>query len=344
MHQENNINLSIIVPVFNEDTYLYKLYDEINRYFNESNIEVVFVNDGSKDLSKNILEDFKNNKHKFNYVLINLQRNFGKGYAVKEGIKNCNGKYILLQDADLELDLKDSKEIYDIISNDKSIDCIFGSRYLSGKLKRHNYFINELAGKFNTFVFNLFFGQSLSDIHCGLKVFKREVYEKIDLNVNDFGLEIELASQIIKNNFQVYEVGVSYFSRSVKAGKKITWIDGLKSYYYLFKVRFLDNTKSTLLSILISSLYMAFVGSFFGMGLGNTIFIVIFFILGMIIGLKTKIFSTLSIFLFIYIGSLFGNGQGKALSVLLFFILGIFTVYKIKTTIKNKHSKFSNLF
>ena len=98
----------------------------------------------------------------------------------------------MLQDADLELDLKDSKEIYDIILNDKSIDCIFGSRYLSGKLKRHNYFINELAGKFNTFLFNLFFGQSLSDIHCGLKVFKREVCEKIDLHVNDFGLEIEL--------------------------------------------------------------------------------------------------------------------------------------------------------
>lgn len=344
MPHENNINLSIIIPVFNEDSYLYKLYDEIKKYFNETNIEVIFVNDGSKDLTKNILENFKENKNKFNYVFVNLKRNFGKGFAVKEGIKNSKGKYILLQDADLELDLKDSKEIYDIISKDKCIDCIFGSRYLSGKLKRHNYFINELAGKFNTLIFNLFFGQSLSDIHCGLKIFTREVYEQIDLQVNDFGLEIELASQIIKNNFQVYEVGVSYFSRTVKAGKKITWIDGLKSYYYLFKVRFLDNTKSTLLSILISSLYMAFVGSFFGMGLGNTIFIVIFFILGMIIGLNTKIFSTLSIFLFIYIGSLFGNGQGKVLSVLLFFILGIFIVYKIKKIIKKKHPRFANLF
>ena len=169
-------------------------------------------------------------------MFFNLKRNFGKGFAVKEGIKKSKGKFILLQDADLELDIKDSREIYDIITKDKGIDCIFGSRYLSGKLKRHNYFINELAGKFNTLIFNLFFGQSLSDIHCGLKVFTREVYEQIDLKLNDFGLEIELASQIIKNNFKVYEVGVSYFSRTVKAGKKITWIDGLKSYYYLLKL------------------------------------------------------------------------------------------------------------
>ena len=248
----------------------------------------------------------------------------------------------MLQDADLELDVKDSKEIYDIISNDKSIDCIFGSRYLSGKLKRHNYFINELAGKFNTFVFNLFFGQSLSDIHCGLKVFKREVYEKIDLHVNDFGLEIELASQIIKNNFQVYEVGVSYFSRTVKAGKKITWIDGLKSFYYLFKVRFFDNSASTNLSIAYSSVYMAFVGSYFGMGLGNLLFMISFFILGTIIGIKFKILSSTLIFLSIYFGSFFGKGNGTSLSVLIFFIIGIFLARYLKKYFLN--SKINYLF
>ena len=77
--------------------------------------------------------------------------------------------------------------------------------------------------------------------------------------MNDFGLEIDIASQIIKNNYFIYEVGVSYFSRTVKAGKKITWKDGLKSYYYLFKARFLDNTASTLISIIITSIYMTFV-------------------------------------------------------------------------------------
>tara|TARA_B100000029_G_scaffold513685_1_gene614014 strand:- start:1026 stop:2060 length:1035 start_codon:yes stop_codon:yes gene_type:complete len=344
MPQENKINLSIIIPVYNEENYLKSLFADIKRYFNEKKVEVIVVNDGSNDNSKQILEDLKKSDFKFGYKLINLNKNFGKGYAIKEGAKSSLGEYILLQDADLELDLKDSREIYETIYKDESIDCIFGSRYMSGKLKKHSYFINELIGKFNTLIFNLLFGQSLSDIHCGLKIFSREVYNKINLTVNDFGLEIDIASQIIKNNYFIYEVGVSYFSRTVKAGKKITWIDGLKSYYYLFKVRFLDNPTSTLISIIVSSSYMAFVGSYFGMGKGNIIFIIVFFLVGMIIGLNTKIISGLSIFLFIYIGSLFGNGQGKVLSVLIFFIFGIYIVKKIRKIVRKNYSKFINLF
>ena len=162
--------------------------------------------------------------------------------------------------------------------------------------------------------------------------------------MNDFGLEIDIAAQIIKNNYFIYEVGVSYFSRTVKAGKKITWVDGLKSYYYLFKTRFLDNSTSTLVSIIISPIYMTYIGSYFGMGLGKTFFMITFFLIGLILGLHTKIISSLSIFLFIYLGSLFGNGQGKVLSVLLFFILGIYLVRRIKKVIYRNYSNFTYLF
>jgi len=344
MPLENKYNLSIIIPVYNEENYLNSLFNDLEKYFNYDDVEVIVVSDGSYDDSNNILEKLKINSYKFEYQLIILDRNYGKGFAVREGAKNSTGKYLLLQDADLELDIKDSKEIYEIILNDKEIDCVFGSRYLSGKLKKHNYFVNQLIGKLNTLIFNLFFGQSLTDIHCGLKIFSRDVYNKINLSVNDFGLEIDIAAQIIKNNYFIYEVGVSYFSRTVKAGKKITWVDGLKSYYYLFKTRFLDNSTSTLVSIIISPIYMTFVGSYFGMGLGNTIFMIVFFLIGLILGLHTKIISSLSIFLFIYLGSLFGNGQGKVLSVLLFFILGIYLVRRIKKVIHRNYLNFTYLF
>jgi len=344
MRQENKYNLSIIIPVYNEEKYLEPLFKDIEKYFSYDDVEVIVVNDGSYDDSDDILINLKKNSYKFEYKLITLSRNFGKGFAVREGAKNSTGKYLLLQDADLELDIKDSKEIYDIISNDEEIDCIFGSRYLSGKLKKHNYFINELIGKLNTLIFNLFFGQSLSDIHCGLKIFSRDVYNKINLSVNDFGLEIDIAAQIIKNNYFIYEVGVSYFSRTVKAGKKITWVDGLKSYYYLFKARFLDNSTSTIISIFISPIYMTYVGSYFGMGLGNTLFMIIFFLIGLIIGLHTKIISSMTIFLIIYLGSLFGDGQGKVLSVFFFFIFGIYIVNKIRKEVKRNYSNLSHLF
>ena len=343
MHPENNKTLSIIIPVFNEINFIDKLFDQIKLYFNKKDTEVIFIDDGSTDGSSNVLKNIKEKKdYIFSFKLIKIDINAGKGKAIQTGIKNSEGEYILLQDADLELDTKDAKEMFDIIINNKEIKCIFGSRYLSGKLKKNNYFFNNLIGKINSLIFNIFFSQSLSDVHCGLKILHRSVIENIKLSVNDFGIEIDLASQIVRNNFFIYEFGVSYFFRSKAQGKKITWIDGLKSIYYLIKVRFFDNSPSTNLSIIYSSIYMAFVGSHFGMGLGNTLFIIIFFILGSVVGIHFKIVSSTIIFLFIFIGSLFGKGNGTTLAVILFFLLGLFIATKSKKYFLN--TKFNNFF
>ena len=343
MPLENKKLLSIVIPVFNEINFLQKLFDQLKLYFNNSDTEVIFIDDGSTDGSFDVLKELKDIKnYKFLFKLVKLDINSGKGKAIQTGIKNSNGEYILLQDADLELDTKDAKEMFDIITNNKDIKCIFGSRYLSGKLKKNNYFFNNLIGKINSLIFNIFFSQSLSDVHCGLKILHRNVIEKINLSVNDFGIEIDLASQIVRNNFFIYEFGVSYFFRSKAQGKKITWIDGLKSFYYLIKVRFFDNSTSTNLSIIYSSIYMAFVGSHFGMGLGNTLFIIIFFILGSILGIHFKIISSTIIFLFIFIGSFFGQGNGTTLAVIVFFILGLFFARKSKKYFSN--SNLSNYF
>ena len=215
MPQENKIDLSIIIPVFNEENFLLKLFEEIKIYFNDPTNEVIFIDDGSTDGSSKILTELKNKKnYKFIFKLIRLDINSGKGMAIQTGIKNSQGEYILLQDADLELDNRDAREMYDMIKNNSEIKCIFGSRYLSGKLKKNNYFFNSLIGKINSLIFNIFFAQSLSDVHCGLKIIHRNVVEKIKLTVNDFGIEIDLASQIVRNNFNIYEFGVSYFFRS----------------------------------------------------------------------------------------------------------------------------------
>ena len=331
MHQENKINLSIVIPVFNEKNFLIKLFEEIKIFFNDSKNEIIFIDDGSTDGSTNILNELKEKKnYKFLLKLIKLDINSGKGKAIQTGIKNSVGEYILLQDADLELDIRDAREMYDMIKDNSEIKCIFGSRYLSGKLKKNNYFFNSLIGKLNSLIFNIFFAQSLSDVHCGLKILHREVVKKIKLTVNDFGIEIDLASQVVRNNFYIYEFGVSYFFRSKSEGKKITWIDGLKSFYYLIKSRFFDNSTSTNISILYSSIYMAFVGSHFGMGLGNTLFIIFFFIFGSIIGIHFKIVTSSIIFFSIFIGSLFSKGNGTTLAVIIFFVVGIFVARNVK--------------
>jgi len=127
-----------------------------------------------------------------------------------------------------------------IISGNVTMNCLFGSRYLSGKLKNNNNYLYEFVGKFNSLLFNILFKQSISDLHCGTKIISKEVLDSLNLTIKDFGVEIDLAAQISKKNYDIYEHGISYFSRTKKEGKKITWIDGLKSYFYLFKLRFVQ--------------------------------------------------------------------------------------------------------
>ena len=339
MHQKNEKKMiSIIIPVFNEIQYLETFVKNINKSFKNEEAEYIFIDDGSTDGSTNWLEGYIN-KNNNNNQLIKLKSNTGKGNAIHQGLKISKGDYILFQDSDLELDSNDSLEMYKIIKNDKSIKCIFGSRYLSGKLKRNNNFINELIGRINSLIFNVLFFQSISDVHCGTKIIKKEVKDKINLKIKDFGFEIDLATQIAKNNFDIFEYGISYFARSVKEGKKITWIDGIKSYFYLFKTRFLDNEFSTIFSILFTLSYMGYVGSHFGMGIGNTLMVALSLLIGLFIGLHRKILSSSIIFLFIYIGSLFSKGNGKIYTVLVGFFIGLYISKKIKELANKKRNK-----
>jgi len=343
------LKLSIIIPVFNEIDYLERFTERLIATFNNENVEYIIINDGSTDGSTQWLEKYKENyeskNHKNKLLLINLKKNVGKGFALKTGLESVSGDYVLFQDSDLELDPKDSIEMYQLIKNNSEMNVLFGSRFISGKLRANRYFINEVFVKLNSIIFNFLFLQSITDLHCGTKIITKEVIDKIKLKINDFGFEIDIASQVVKNNFTVYEFGISYFSRSKSEGKKITWIDGILCYYYLFKVRYLDNEISVQLSIIYSVIYMAYVGSYFSLGLGKIIVVIAFSIIGSFIGLYKKLFSSSIIFLFIYFGSLFSNGNGKIYTVVFGFILGIYLSKKLSLIIKKTTNlKFINFF
>ena len=202
-------------------------------------VEYIFVDDGSSDGTSEWLLNFCNNKLSKNCKLLTLKNNIGKGNALHEGIKIAKGEFVLFQDADLELDTNDSLKMLKIISGDLTMDCLFGSRYLLGKPKNNNY-LYEFIGKFNSLLFNILFNESLSDLHCGTKIISKEVLNSLNLTIKDFGVEIDLAAQISKKKYNIHEYGISYLPRTKKEGKKITWIDGLKSYFYLFKLRFMQ--------------------------------------------------------------------------------------------------------
>ena len=339
------MKLSIIIPVYNEVNYLEKFTENLLNSFKKDDAEFIFINDGSTDGSDKLLlsliNEYKDERIRYH----SLRKNKGKGFALREGLRLSKGEYILFQDSDLELDTNDSREMYEIISKKNDMDVIFGSRYLSGKLKRNSKLIYLIFGKLNSFIFNIFFSQSISDVHCGTKIITKKVKEKIKLKIDDFGFEIDVASQIVKKNFQIYEYGVSYIARTREQGKKVTWIDGIKSFFYLIESRFIDNEKAVLLSIIYSAFYMSFIGSYFGMGIGKILVIVLCFITGCFIGLKNKLTCSSLIFLSCYLGSLFSKGNGKIYTVLIFFILAIYFSKKISNFInRNTNNKFIKFF
>lgn len=338
------MKLSIIIPVYNEVKYLKNFTKNLTDAFIDENVEYIFVNDGSNDGSGEWLSNYVKNAPEEKFKFIKLEKNFGKGFALIQGTKASTGDYILFQDSDMELDPRDSLEMYHIIKNNNEMEVLFGSRFLSGKLKTNKNYLNEIIGRVNSVIFNVFFLQSLSDLHCGTKIISRKVLNKINLTVKDFGIEIDIASQISKNNFLIYEYGISYFGRSHGEGKKITWVDGLLSYYYLVKTRFIDNDISILLSIIYSIIYMVFVASYFGEGNGKNLIMILFFIIGSFIGLHKKIAISSIIFLSAYLGSLFSSGNGKIYTVLLGFLIGLYISKKIYSKLihntKNKFIKF----
>ena len=234
------LKLSIIIPVYNEINCLEQFTKNLFESFKNEMVEYIFVDDGSYDGSSDWLFNFCNKKLNKYCKLISLTKNIGKGNAFHKGISIANGQFVLFQDADLELDTNDSLEMLKVISNSSTMNCLFGSRYLSGNFKNSNNYLYEFVGKFNSFLFNILFNQSLSDLHCGTKIISKEVLNSLNLTIKDFGVEIDLAAQISKKKYNIHEYGISYLPRTKKEGKKITWIDGLKSYFYLFKLRFMQ--------------------------------------------------------------------------------------------------------
>ena len=329
--------LSIIIPVYNEINLIEKFIKKLFKTFDQKTTKYIFVDDGSTDGSKEyLIENISNFINSENFALILLSKNYGKGYAVRQGIKKIEGDYTLLIDSDLEYDPKDAMELYLIAKNNDSIEVIHGSRYLGGKTQLRKHFLNDLAARFNTYVFNILFKQSITDLHTGLKIIKSDLLRDLKLTLNRFGLEIDLSSQIVKNNYNIFEHGISYFERSKAEGKKINFIDGLLSYYFLFKVRFLQNDIATLISLLYSFFFMTYASTYFGMGTGKIMIMIVFMFTGLMIGIHRKLIPLSVIFLGIYIGSLFSKGNGKIYTILIFFILSIIISNKLAGYFVNK--------
>jgi len=206
-----NYKASIIIPIYNEYNSLNNLCLKIKQSFKNCSIKYIFIDDGSKDgslewLTDNIKILFPEN----NFELLKLNKNYGKGHAVREGIKKIEGQYTLFIDSDLEYQPSDLYEMYEIILKNEDIEVLYGSRNLGSKTQLRRYFLNGIAVKINTWIFNFLFNQSLTDVHTGSKIIKNTLLKKLNISTNGFGLEIIMSSEISKRNINIFEYGISY--------------------------------------------------------------------------------------------------------------------------------------
>ena len=229
------MKLSVIIPIYNE----FKTLEEIlKRIKNQTHIEkeIILIDDFSTDGSRELIENKL--KSKVQKIILN-EKNYGKGYSVRQGIEIAEGDIILIQDADLEYSPTDyDKLVNPILNNDA--DIVYGSRFIGSDEKRVLFFWHTLGNKFLTLLSNVFTNLNLTDMENCYKVFRSNIIKNIELKENRFGFEPEITAKISKKDFRIYEVGVKYYGRKYKDGKKITWKDGFSAIrciilYSLFK-------------------------------------------------------------------------------------------------------------
>ena len=208
-------NLSIIIPVYNEEKTVLDILNQVDKLKNFCELEVIIINDGSIDNTKKIIKENPKLYSKF----INLEQNKGKGKAVIEGIKECTKNYIIIQDADLEYDPQDIKIFLEQIKKIK-YDVILGSRFIGNKRTVLNFW-HMIGNKFITFLFNLINNTTFTDIYCCYCLFKRDLLEPKKLKSYGWGQQAEILTYLVNKESKLFEIGVNYNGRTYSEGKKI---------------------------------------------------------------------------------------------------------------------------
>ncbi len=224
------MKLSIVIPCYNERGTIRAIVDAV-RAAPVADQEIIIVDDCSQDGTREILRaEIAPLVSKILYHEVNQ----GKGAALRTGFAAATGDIVLIQDADLEYDPQEYPRLVRPIIEGRA-DVVFGSRFAGGDAHRVVYFWHMIGNKFLTLLSNMCTNVNLTDMETCYKVFKREVIQKITIEENRFGFEPEITAKVVKLDVVIYEVGISYYGRTYKEGKKIGWRDGFRAIYAILK-------------------------------------------------------------------------------------------------------------
>jgi glycosyltransferase involved in cell wall biosynthesis len=224
------MKLSVVMPIYNERATLREVIGRVLAI--PIDIELLCVDDGSSDGSREILAELQQKHPQIRALL--QSRNMGKGAALRRGIQEATGDFVIIQDADLEYDPSEYPQLLEPLIQGRA-DVVFGSRFVGSGPHRVLYFWHSVGNWILTLLSNCLTNINLSDMETCYKGFRREVIQSIPLEENRFGFEPEITVKVARRKLRIYEVGISYSGRTYEEGKKIGWKDGVRALYCLVK-------------------------------------------------------------------------------------------------------------
>src|SRR5438034_7787721 len=224
------MKLSVVMPIYNERNTLRSVIQRVLSV--PFDIELLCVDDGSSDGSTEILSELRAEHENLRFFL--QPHNMGKGAALRRGIQEATGDFVVIQDADLEYDPQDYPTLLAPLIQGKA-DVVYGSRFLGSGPHRVLYFWHSVGNWILTLLSNCLTNINLTDMETCYKMFRREVIQSIPIEEERFGFEPEITVKIAKRRLRIYEVGISYWGRTYEEGKKIEWKDGFRALWCLLK-------------------------------------------------------------------------------------------------------------
>jgi glycosyltransferase involved in cell wall biosynthesis len=229
--------LSIVIPAYNEAATIHLILDRIQAVVLVSDIqkELILIDDCSSDNTEQVLLQYQNDHPQTEILYFRHEINRGKGAAIQTGIKKATGEYLIIQDADLEYDPREYNLLIEPVVRG-SADVVYGSRFMGGNPHRILFYWHSIGNKVLTRLSNMLTNLNLTDMETGYKLCKTSIIQRIDLRENRFGFEPEITAKLARvPDIRIYEVGISYYGRTYREGKKIGWKDGFRAIYCILK-------------------------------------------------------------------------------------------------------------